>query len=334
MTDGDSLLRQVQRDLLAGQPLPDLLRKCLLLGSESGSSELRAWATLELRGYEDLEQLPPYRKVPAQIRADATAGNTWITGQTIGWSMLPDFARENLSERVPLFHGVGHLQSLYESAASSDSNPQLTLPGWEYIARAMDRASGNPFQQTHALYWVISPSVIAGVLDDVRTAMTELLAELGAVMPATQETPTADQATQALHIAVSGGQPHFHVATSITAPRASGGSTIDGTSGGQSGAAAGDVVQRLGVTASADGGLRAWLDEYRAALPELDDAVRQVAEQQLDQVAAEIDKPEPHPVVVNSLLGSLKTFATNATAAAGAGAGTMGLAQVVANWPF
>lgn len=43
-----SLLAEVERDLLDGKPLADLLRKCVILGGRSGSHELRDWASKEL----------------------------------------------------------------------------------------------------------------------------------------------------------------------------------------------------------------------------------------------------------------------------------------------
>ncbi len=59
-----------------------------------------------------------------------------------------------------------------------------------------------------------------------------------------------------------------------------------------------------------------------------------VVEQQLDQVAAEIARSEPEVVVINGLLGSLRYFAQSAIASAGAGAGALGLTEVMAHWPF
>lgn len=330
---GQSLLTEVQRDLLDGKPLADLLRKCILLGSQSGSAELRAWATRELKGYNNVDELPGYRRVSAHIQVDAVTGNTWIKGQTLAASQLPEFARGKITNEVPLFAGVGELESLYESARTSGKSPQLSLPGWEYIAAAIDKASGNPFQHIQSMYWTLSASSIAGVLGDVRTALTEILAELGAVMPAGQETPTADQATQALNLAISGGSPQINIAAPVTSFNASGESRIEGVTGGQTGIAEHDLQQAVTYHVTHEA-VKAWLDEYRAALPELDEALRAVAEQQLDQVAAELGKPEPQEIVVNSLLGSLRSFAQNAIASAGAGAGTLGLAEVIAHWPF
>jgi hypothetical protein len=329
-----SLLAEVQRDLLDAKPLADLLRKCILLGSQSGSAELRAWATKELKGYETLEELPDYRMAAAPIEMDAVTANTWIKGQTVAPSQLPEFARGKITNEVPLFTGVGELVSLYESARSSGKSPQLSVPNWEYIGQAIDAASGNPFQHIQSIYWSLSPSVIAGVLDDIRTALTEIIAELNVVVPHDQALPTAEQATHAVHVAVSGGSPQFTIAAPVTSVQASGASTIEGITGGQTGAAGGDLTQTAMYNAARGDAVKAWLEEYRGALPELDETVRTVAEQQLDQVAAEVSKAEPHSMVVSGLMTSLKTFAQNAVAAVGAGAGTMGLAEVVAHWPL
>jgi len=328
------LLAAVQRDVLDGKPLADVLRKCILLGSVSGSAELRAWATKELKGYDDAAELPDYRRVSAQICADAVTGNSWVQRQSIGLSMLPEWAREHIDNRVPLFGGVGELQSLYDGARASGKNPQTSLPGWEVIAAEMDRVSPNPFQHIHALYWVISPSGIAGVLDAVKTALTEILAELGATMPADQDTPTADQVTNALHVAISGGSPQFNIAAPTTSINASGSASVEGVTGGQTGVAGRDLTQTATYSITHNEAVRAWLDEYRAALPEVNEALRPVIEQQLDQVGAEIAKDEPQEIVVNTLMNSLRTFAQNAIASAGAGAGTIGLTEVLAHWPF
>jgi hypothetical protein len=44
MADKDQgLLREIERDLLDGKPLADLLRKCVVLGGRAGSPKLREW---------------------------------------------------------------------------------------------------------------------------------------------------------------------------------------------------------------------------------------------------------------------------------------------------
>lgn len=47
------------------QPLPDILRKCLLLGHELKNDPLKTWANQELSGYKSKEDVPEYRHVQA-----------------------------------------------------------------------------------------------------------------------------------------------------------------------------------------------------------------------------------------------------------------------------
>lgn len=108
---------------------------------------------------------------------------------------------------------------------------------------------------------------------------------------------------------------------------------IGDVTGGQIGAAGGNLVQ-LAPDNTHNEAILSWLSEYRTALPQLDEVTRVIAEQQLAQVTAEIQKPEPHPAIVRGLLHSLRTFAQNAVTAAGAGAGTMGLEGLISNWPL
>lgn len=80
--------------------------------------------------------------------------------------------------------------------------------------------------------------------------------------------------------------------------------------------------------------VRKLIEDYRAALGGIEGAQRGEAEQKLDLLETEINKPDAHPALVEGLLGSLRTFAQNAIASAGAGAVAGALASVVANWPF
>lgn len=41
-------------------PIADLLRACLMLGSELGSEKLQRWATEELQGYPATDSVPEY----------------------------------------------------------------------------------------------------------------------------------------------------------------------------------------------------------------------------------------------------------------------------------
>lgn len=48
--------------------------------------------------------------------------------------------------------------------------------------------------------------MIIGILDQVKTALAELIGELIAATPSSQDTPTAEQAAQAVNVAISGSK--------------------------------------------------------------------------------------------------------------------------------
>src|SRR5260221_10456243 len=52
------------------QPLPDILRKCLLLAHELKNDQLKTWANQELNGYEFGKDVPEYRIVPAPAKGN------------------------------------------------------------------------------------------------------------------------------------------------------------------------------------------------------------------------------------------------------------------------
>jgi hypothetical protein len=209
----ETLLSEIERDLLDGKPLADLLRKCIMLGGRSGSVELRDWASHELRGYDPRDELPNYRTVGAAILADAVTGRAIVKGQRIPLSGFPDFVQENVSEELPLRQGVGELEALVKDKAP-DQGIHFSLPMAAEIAGMIDRESGNPWQHINALYWSVIPAAIYGVLDNIRTTLTELISELVGTMPRGQEVPTPDQANQAVQVAVHGRKSRVTVTTS------------------------------------------------------------------------------------------------------------------------
>ena len=63
---------------------------------------------------------------------------------------------------------------------------------------------GIPTQQIQAVYWSLHPSVVRGVLGQVRTALTEFVAELRAAVGESDDLPSLDQANDAFQFAISG----------------------------------------------------------------------------------------------------------------------------------
>lgn len=212
------LLSDIQRDALdSGVPLSDTLRKLIALGGESGSVELREWASRELRGYvgSDVE-LPGYRKVGAVIKVDAVTGNMQIRGQQWSPRDFPEGIRDHIGESVPLGQGVGEIEALAAEAAKRGSI-NLTLPEAATVARLIDHEVGDPFQHIMAIYWDVSAPAIAGALDAIRTTLVELVAEMRASTPSS-EAPSRAAADNAVNVVVHGNKPRI----SVNASQASG----------------------------------------------------------------------------------------------------------------
>ena len=208
-----SLLTEIERDLLDGAPVADVLRKLIVLGGRAGSSELRDWASQELRGYADsnVEDLPSYRQVPAIIQIDAVTITHQISHQTIAPEELPAEAREHIKNQVPFFQGIGEIQAMSEGRGDGKT-VRIALPGERFLARMMDEASGNTFQRINAIYWSVSTSALEGLVDQVRTRLAELLGELRSATSSSAEIPTAIQAANAVNVVIHGKKNRVQIA--------------------------------------------------------------------------------------------------------------------------
>ena len=88
------LLRHIERGAHdTSSDLASLLRRCISLGGVTGSESLREWATRELMGYGDDDELPDYRRAAAPLVLDAHVPGGRITGQQVPYHLVPDFAQ-------------------------------------------------------------------------------------------------------------------------------------------------------------------------------------------------------------------------------------------------
>lgn len=212
----NTLVDQIEADALdENASLAGALRKCVILGGKAGSEQLRDWATRELEGYygEGVE-LPDYRVVAGQIQVDAAVSNGLVSQQPIPPSSLPDFVREKVSEKCELRGGVGEIEALAQGAESSGQSVKLSLPMGTDIARVMNFEANNPSQQILSVYWALATPAVRGVIDQIRTALTKLVAELRATTPADQDIPSTAAANEAIHVVVTGKRNKINLTSS------------------------------------------------------------------------------------------------------------------------
>ena len=213
-----SPLAVIQRDLLDGVATTRILQNCIVLGADSGSTALRTWARRELDGYTDTDdEIPIYRKVTATICIDGQSGPGLITGQAIGPEDLPDFVRDaGVDNTIRLPMGVGELEALANSEKTDAI--RLSLPQATIIVKAMNRELGDGFQSVHAVYWKLQRETIRGVVDRVRTALADLIADLVQASPDGQAAPPREAVDHAVKVAVTGN----HATITLTNASASG----------------------------------------------------------------------------------------------------------------
>lgn len=206
------LLTEIERGALDDNvPLATTLRKCVALGGQAGSTELRRWASRELNGYKaGDDDLPEWRIVGAVLHIDRHTLRAIIKGQQISPMILPDFARDVIKEECPLRMGVAGLEAL---CVGSEEFVHLVPPGASDLVLYMNHQNDNQFEYIERLYWSISTTAIRAVLDRIRTTLVELVAEMRAGMPADVNIPNAETASQAVNVAVHGTRHHVTVTT-------------------------------------------------------------------------------------------------------------------------
>lgn len=206
----DTLIEQIERDALDPKvPVATALRKCIVLGGKSGSEKLRDWATRELKGYDGVhhDDLPSYRVVAAPIQVDAIKGHMQITGQQVSPFFLPEGIREHVGEEVAFREGVGQIEALLKQ-----DEIKIGLPGASNIATIINGDVGDPYQRIISIYWAVAHPTIEGVIDQIRTALTQLVAELRATMSRSDELPSAEAVNQAVNLIVTGKRARVNVA--------------------------------------------------------------------------------------------------------------------------
>lgn len=195
----DTLLQSLREHMLdESEPLSGLLRKCLLLGAETGSDSLREWARKELNGYGDDDEVPEYRKISAAISMDSMNGRTWMQNQIINRLQLPQKAWEYVPEALPFRQPIEELEKLAGQKSVSFSTTGLAY------AQTIWNGQLGPFQNVMGLSYVMSGSGIAGILGQIRTHLVDLIADLTAGTPLS-ELPRKEQVDAAVNHRIGPG---------------------------------------------------------------------------------------------------------------------------------
>ena len=166
-------------------PIADLLRKCKVLAARLKHQELADWATKELNGYGEDEQLPPYRcfHLPTAIGHFAGPFGRALKNVPIPDMSIPAKFRDALTN-ARMADPIAAIEDLSEGET-------LSRP-WSGEAIAMMQRQvvyeGMTLLQAHA---PVSAAMMKGIVDAVRTRVLDYVLAIQAA------NPDADTATPA-----------------------------------------------------------------------------------------------------------------------------------------
>ena len=216
-----SLLAEIERGALDDSvSLAATLRKCIALGAQTRNAELRDWASRELDGYRNDNEIPEYRIIHVPLLIDGLTVAGQIRGQQISAMELPDVVQGHVSEELKLAHGVGDLHALVRnSERAGKSAVKMSPPGSAELIMLMNHEMQRPGQTIMALYWDVNVARLSGVLDHIRTTLVRLVSEMRATMSDDASTPSSEQAAQAVSVVLHGGKRHQVTVTAAQADR-------------------------------------------------------------------------------------------------------------------
>ncbi len=154
------------------QPITVLLRKCLVLASQLKNERLKVWANKELNGYDENDNLPPYRVLTTLARGNFSGyGGRQLRGWPIPAAVL-EVEHRKFATETPLIHGVSTYEDLSKGDGDIQSqwNPDLVL----YYQRRI------PLQGYGLIsaWQEIPKGGIVGMLDTIRTRVLNMALEI------------------------------------------------------------------------------------------------------------------------------------------------------------
>ncbi len=175
----------------------------------TGSESLREWASRELMGYGNDDELPEYRKAAATLVLDAHLADGRVTGQQVPYNLIPDFARDHLGDELDFRQPISEIAEMLSAAGRrGESTVKLGVPLGSGVVGLMNdelRKAAQP-QGIERIYWDVSLVPLTRILDGVRTRLVALIAEMRAGTPIGRTMQTREVAEHAVGLVIHGGR--------------------------------------------------------------------------------------------------------------------------------
>lgn len=124
-------------------------------------------------------------------------------GPSCAW-LIPDFAHDNLTGDVAFPQPIAEIADVLSSARNrGDDAVRIGSNGGHLLVAAMNNELAGSTQVIDRIYWSVSLSPIARILDIVRTNLVDLVAEMRAGTPG-GDFPSQQTTEQAVDVAICG----------------------------------------------------------------------------------------------------------------------------------
>jgi hypothetical protein len=174
-----TLLRQIQDAAVdSSVHLPDVLRRCKLLGARLGNDEFKRWVDRELNGYSKDDELPNYRI----LNVDSLGHFIGVGGSQFKNAPIPPMAIPKKYHDMVCVHRMAEpISSLSELLRGGDGE-NFQVP-WPADLIALVGREIYQYNSCLAAWKVIPRGAIAGMVDTVRTRILSFAIEIEANAP-------------------------------------------------------------------------------------------------------------------------------------------------------
>ena len=217
--DKGSLVAQLQEEVVDSRvPISDMLRKAKILASRLNNKDLKRWVDAELKGYDNADDLPEYRKLDSpNLGTFSGPFGRRATSVLIPVTLLPDTIRKFATDPMEIMHGVKEIET------SATSGTKLRHP-WppEVVMLAREHIPMEDGSMLVEAWKPYATSQMDGILEQVRNRLLDFLLELQQIEPEVLESDDAirsvpdDKVQNVFQTVIHGGHNIVATGTELT----------------------------------------------------------------------------------------------------------------------
>lgn len=192
------ILRKIQANLInPNVSLSDILRMAKVLASEIDSEELGLWASKELDGYKDSNELPDYRVLSTSVVGSWTNGFQLVRNRGVLLSLIKDDQLRNHLTKFYVLQGIRTVEEY--SKLPEDRRFHLAADVTAYVNQQLDNGGGDGFTE---LYYSVGPHNFQQILDTVRNRLLDFVLKLGKKWNPESEPPGQNEIGQLVSVSI------------------------------------------------------------------------------------------------------------------------------------